>query len=70
MTPAQVHIFAMDRVRRIISDTWAYEPLENSAEAADSVDGTLGTRHPPEPRFSRPVYGIFFFLGVSMLWAW
>ncbi|KAJ5832964.1 hypothetical protein N7474_001275 [Penicillium riverlandense] len=59
----------MDRVRRLISDQAAYEPLEGSAEAEDSDPPSyIGPQ--PGARFSRLIYGIFFLLGVSMLWAW
>ncbi|KAJ5645409.1 hypothetical protein N7507_011420 [Penicillium longicatenatum] len=57
----------MERVRRLISDSVAYEPLE------DSVEDDTDTEHPqsqPQSRFSRLEYGVFFLLGISMLWAW
>jgi equilibrative nucleoside transporter 1/2/3 len=57
----------MERARRLISDSVAYEPLE------DSVEDDTDTEHPqsqPQSRFSRLEYGVFFLLGISMLWAW
>ncbi|KAJ5126052.1 hypothetical protein N7448_005361 [Penicillium atrosanguineum] len=54
----------MDRVRRLISESPAYEPLEGSVEDGDHDD----PRRPPQ--FSRLEYSIFFLLGMAMLWAW
>ncbi|KAJ6127322.1 hypothetical protein N7523_002934 [Penicillium sp. IBT 18751x] len=54
----------MDRVRRLLTETSAYEPLEASAEDGDHDDS------PRSSRFSRLEYSIFFLLGVAMLWAW
>lgn len=54
----------MERVRRLITDPPAYEPLEDSAEDGDHDDSQRPSR------FSRLEYGIFFLLGMAMLWAW
>ncbi|KAJ5710382.1 hypothetical protein N7488_004538 [Penicillium malachiteum] len=54
----------MDRIRRIISDS-AYEPLEDQDEATEDH-----AQRPSLNRFSWFEYGVFFLLGVAMLWAW
>lgn len=62
-----IRFSVMERARRVISDSVAYEPLE------DSVDDDTNPEHSqfqPRSRFSRLEYGVFFLLGVSMLWAW
>lgn len=44
----------------------AYEPLVDQVE-----DEATGAEQPRTwKRFSRFEYGIFFLLGVAMLWAW
>ncbi|KAJ5317206.1 hypothetical protein N7508_001714 [Penicillium antarcticum] len=57
----------MDRIRSLMARPTAYEPINESAEDAD---GTTQTQRQDEPQFSRTEYGIFFLLGISMLWAW
>ncbi|KAJ5745199.1 hypothetical protein N7520_010381 [Penicillium odoratum] len=57
----------MDRARRLISDSVAYEPLEDSVE---DETNTEQSELQPRSRFSRLEYGVFFLLGVTMLWAW
>ncbi|KAL4887137.1 nucleoside transporter-domain-containing protein [Aspergillus karnatakaensis] len=60
----------MDRIRRWIAPTREYEPIAEPVAA----DGDYGTPQDQaehsSPPFSRPVYWVFFILGVSMLWAW
>lgn len=58
----------MDRVRRLFTDHVSYEPLDDSAE----VDGGESEvdHERVRARFSRLEYGVFFLLGISMLWAW
>ncbi|KAJ5168968.1 uncharacterized protein N7482_004562 [Penicillium canariense] len=58
----------MDRVRRLLADPVAYEPLEDSAEDDAGEHGQGQQR--PLSRFSRLEYSVFFLLGVAMLWAW
>ncbi|KAJ5653142.1 hypothetical protein N7490_000145 [Penicillium lividum] len=57
----------MDRARRLISDSVAYEPLEDSVE---DETNTEQSELQPRSRFSRLEYGVSFLLGVTMLWAW
>ncbi|KAJ5983634.1 hypothetical protein N7481_005733 [Penicillium waksmanii] len=57
----------MDYLRRVIAKPPAYEPLEESPE--DDA-GSVEERQRPWARFSRLEYGVFFILGVAMLWAW
>ncbi|KAJ5937256.1 hypothetical protein N7454_004911 [Penicillium verhagenii] len=57
----------MDPARGLLSDSVAYERLEDTVEDDTNAD------HPesrPQSRFSRLEYGVFFLLGVTMLWAW
>ncbi|KUM63059.1 hypothetical protein ACN42_g4060 [Penicillium freii] len=58
----------MNRIRSLIARPAAYERLQNSA--ADDADETTYTERHQQSPFSRLQYGIFFLLGVSMLWAW
>ncbi|OJJ44107.1 hypothetical protein ASPZODRAFT_72475 [Penicilliopsis zonata CBS 506.65] len=65
----------MDRVRRWLSSAssqTAYEPIHNTLEADAVSDGGSeysGVRKPAS-HFSRLSYGVFFLLGINMLWAW
>ncbi|KAL4970743.1 nucleoside transmembrane transporter FUN26 [Aspergillus stella-maris] len=60
----------MDRIRKwIASPTAEYEPIQEPVAYEDDLDAPA-TRTPTGPPFSRPVYWVFFILGVSMLWAW
>ncbi|KAL3475619.1 nucleoside transporter-domain-containing protein [Aspergillus californicus] len=59
----------MERIRKWIAPTTAYEPIEQPAVGEDECE-TLGSETQSSPPFSRPVYWVFFILGVSMLWAW
>ncbi|KAJ5477275.1 hypothetical protein N7539_007419 [Penicillium diatomitis] len=58
----------MDRIRRMFTDHVSYEPLDDSPE----VDGGEAEvdHDRVQGRFSRLEYGVFFLLGISMLWAW
>jgi equilibrative nucleoside transporter 1/2/3 len=58
----------MNRIRSLIARPVAYERLQDSA--VDGADETTDTQRQHESHFSRLQYGIFFLLGVSMLWAW
>ncbi|KAJ5584206.1 uncharacterized protein N7459_004006 [Penicillium hispanicum] len=61
----------MERIRKLIAQPdqpAAYEPLDDSVE--DDVAEREHTRQRPWARFSRLEYGVFFLLGVAMLWAW
>ncbi|CAG7927063.1 unnamed protein product [Penicillium olsonii] len=58
----------MDRIRSLIARPVAYERLDDS-NAEDAEETTHASQHQQTP-FSRFKYGIFFLLGVSMLWAW
>lgn len=58
----------MNRIRSLIARPAAYERLQDSA--ADDADETTYTERHQQSPFSRVQYGIFFLLGVSMLWAW
>ncbi|KAI2704903.1 hypothetical protein CBS147317_1855 [Penicillium roqueforti] len=58
----------MNRIRSLIARPAAYERLQDSA--ADDADETTYTQRQQQSPFSRVHYGIFFLLGVSMLWAW
>ncbi|KAI9367529.1 nucleoside transporter-domain-containing protein [Aspergillus egyptiacus] len=59
----------MERIRKWFAPpATAYEPIDERAgedehEALDPQPQTI-------PPFSRPVYLVFFILGISMLWAW
>jgi equilibrative nucleoside transporter 1/2/3 len=57
----------MDRIRSLMARPAAYEPIN---EFADDTDGTTRAQRRDESQFSRLEYGIFFLLGISMLWAW
>jgi equilibrative nucleoside transporter 1/2/3 len=57
----------MDRIRSLMARPTAYEPIN---EFADDTDGTTRAQRRDESQFSRLEYGIFFLLGISMLWAW
>ncbi|KAL4919911.1 nucleoside transporter-domain-containing protein [Aspergillus aurantiobrunneus] len=60
----------MNRIRRWIArPTAEYEPIHEPEGYEDGLD-TPTARTPSRPSFSRPVYWVFFILGVSMLWAW
>lgn len=59
----------MDRFRRWISPRAEYEPLEHPPQD-DEDHHLISSQTLSEPRFSRFEYGVFFLLGVSMLWAW
>ncbi|KAL4869101.1 hypothetical protein BDV12DRAFT_168598 [Aspergillus spectabilis] len=59
----------MDRIRRWIAPPTAeYEPIVEPV--ADEDADILVAQSQSSPPFSRPVYWVFFSLGVSMLWAW
>lgn len=58
----------MNRIRSLIARPVAYERLQDSA--ADDADETTYAQRQQQSHFSRLQYGIFFLLGVSMLWAW
>ncbi|CAI7619862.1 unnamed protein product [Penicillium glandicola] len=58
----------MNRIRSLIARPAVYERLQDST--ADDADETTYTQHHEQSPFSRLQYGIFFLLGVSMLWAW
>lgn len=58
----------MDRIRSLIARPAAYERLDDS-NAEDADDTRYATQHQRAP-ISKFHYGIFFLLGVSMLWAW
>ncbi|KAL2829779.1 nucleoside transporter-domain-containing protein [Aspergillus cavernicola] len=62
----------MERIRRWFAPTLAYEPIEQPAVAEDEYERLVPATpsSPSIPAFSRPVYWVFFILGVSMLWAW
>ncbi|KAL5343666.1 nucleoside transporter-domain-containing protein [Aspergillus crustosus] len=59
----------MDRIRGWIAPPTAeYEPI---AEPVEEENADIFTPQSlSSPPFSRPVYWVFFILGVSMLWAW
>ncbi|KAL4803715.1 nucleoside transporter-domain-containing protein [Aspergillus unguis] len=60
----------MDRIRRWIAPPTAeYEPIQEQGAYEDGAHTPL-TANESSPPFSRPVYWVFFILGVSMLWAW
>ncbi|KAL2861341.1 nucleoside transporter-domain-containing protein [Aspergillus pseudodeflectus] len=60
----------MDRIRKWHSPPGvAYEPIEEPADYEDELDSPISQSQSSSP-FSRPVYWVFFILGVSMLWAW
>ncbi|KAL4988624.1 nucleoside transporter-domain-containing protein [Aspergillus falconensis] len=59
----------MDRIRRWIAPTAEYERIQGPAAYGDDLD-TQPRQTQSGPPFSRPVYWVFFILGVSMLWAW
>ncbi|KAL4909151.1 hypothetical protein BDW74DRAFT_78035 [Aspergillus multicolor] len=60
----------MDRIRRWIAPPTAeYEPIQEPVGYGEELDTPIGASS-SSPSFSRPVYWVFFILGVSMLWAW
>ncbi|KAE8146677.1 nucleoside transporter-domain-containing protein [Aspergillus avenaceus] len=61
----------MDRFQRWISPSanLEYEPLNHPPQDDEDVRSIFSQTSPP-PRFSSFKYGVFFLLGVSMLWAW
>lgn len=59
----------MDRLRKLLTPRESYQPI--SGIESDAVEGQSQLHeNRPVSRFSRVEYGIFFLLGVSMLWAW
>ena len=55
----------MDRLRKLWHGEQPYEPLEDGSNDSDTQE------HPiKDGGFSYITYGIFFLLGISMLWAW
>ena len=62
----------MDRLRNIFQTGPVYEPLDTSAvlSEAQDEDQELDQQPPAKPQFSWIEYGIFFILGIAMLWAW
>ncbi|KAE8350297.1 nucleoside transporter-domain-containing protein [Aspergillus coremiiformis] len=59
----------MDRFRRWISPRAEYEPLAHPPQDDEDCH-SISSQTPPVAGFSRFEYGVFFILGVSMLWAW
>ncbi|KAE8392383.1 hypothetical protein ETB97_012686 [Aspergillus alliaceus] len=59
----------MNRFRRWVSPRADYEPLEDPPQD-DEDRHSISSQTPPVSSFSRFEYGVFFLLGVSMLWAW
>ncbi|KAL3460478.1 nucleoside transporter-domain-containing protein [Aspergillus heterothallicus] len=61
----------MDRIRKWLSRpaAAAYEPIEERADSENESDSPTFHNQSMLP-FSRPIYWVFFILGVSMLWAW
>lgn len=61
----------MDRIRRWFAPPTAeYEPIQEPVVPYDDDLDTPNAQTQLAPPFSRPVYWVFFILGVSMLWAW
>jgi equilibrative nucleoside transporter 1/2/3 len=58
----------MDRIRSLIARPAAYERLDDSQAEDNSDEASSAPQQ--QPPFSKLQYGIFFLLGVSMLWAW
>jgi equilibrative nucleoside transporter 1/2/3 len=59
----------MDRARRLFEPRGVYQPIDSSE--TDAVESQTRRSQPPSAsHFSRVEYGVFFLLGVSMLWAW
>ena len=55
----------MDRLRRALQRKQSYEPLEGGSIGPD------GERIEIHPRtLSWVTYGVFFLVGIAMLWAW
>ncbi|KAL2809695.1 nucleoside transporter-domain-containing protein [Aspergillus granulosus] len=60
----------MDRIRKWLSPpAAAYEPIEERTDFENESSSSTSQGQSSLP-FSRPVYWVFFILGVSMLWAW
>ncbi|KAF9890902.1 hypothetical protein FE257_005478 [Aspergillus nanangensis] len=64
------HREAMDRLRRWIAPSPAYEPIDHPSDSDDEDIQPSLIRNRPISRFSRYEYAVFFLLGISMLWAW
>ncbi|EAW10449.1 nucleoside transmembrane transporter FUN26 [Aspergillus clavatus NRRL 1] len=60
----------MDRIRQLLARPAAYEPIEHPVEVDNEDHESICSRRQNESPFSRYEYGVFFLLGVSMLWAW
>lgn len=62
----------MDHIRRWFQPDppASYQPVEDAGEADDFENRSLLSQSSHVPPLSRVEYGIFFLLGVSMLWAW
>lgn len=59
----------MDRVKNLWKRRDSYEPLDGGSERPDGsriVEEWEGNK----ARFFWTEYGIFFLLGIAMLWAW
>lgn len=56
----------MDRIRKLWQNEQPYEPIGDGSEREETEDVLPKSR----VSFSYIEYGIFFLLGISMLWAW
>lgn len=56
----------MERIRDFLRRRSSYEPLEGGSEGPDGER----IEDPKHRKFSWIDYGVFFLLGISMLWAW
>ncbi|QIX00517.1 hypothetical protein AMS68_006034 [Peltaster fructicola] len=58
----------MDRLRKLWQGEQAYEPLDNSVASLDTDADTQPVGK--DRQFSWLEYGVFFLLGIAMLWSW